>query len=92
MTNNQAEYRALILGLMAIARYEPRAVTVHMDSELVVHQMNGRYQVRDAALRPLHEEARALAAALPDVRFTHVPRARNHLADELANQALNEVK
>jgi ribonuclease HI len=92
MTNNQAEYRALILGLKAIARYEPSAVTVHMDSELVINQMNGQYQVRDGALRPLFEAASALAAELPNVRFTHVPRALNRLADELANQALNELK
>lgn len=92
MTNNQAEYRALILGLTAIARYEPSAVTVFLDSELVVNQMSGRYRVRDEALRPLYEQAMALVAALPDVRFAHVPRALNHLADRLANEALNEVK
>lgn len=90
MTNNQAEYRALIDGLRAIARKHPSAVTVKLDSELVVNQMTGRYQVRDEGLRPLHAEARALAAALGAVRFVHVPRAENHLADALANQALDE--
>lgn len=90
MTNNQAEYRALIYGLKAIAPRKPSLVTVKLDSELVVQQMTGRYQVRDEGLRPLHAEARALAAALGAVRFVHVPRAENHLADALANQALDE--
>ncbi|HUY77046.1 MAG TPA: RNase H family protein, partial [Ktedonobacterales bacterium] len=36
LTNNQAEYRALILGLKSVAQYAPAAVTVFMDSELVV--------------------------------------------------------
>ncbi len=89
MTNNQAEYRALILGLQAIARYQPAAVQVCLDSELVVHQMNGRYQVRDAALRPLYQEAQKLAAALPQVQFHHVPRRQNAHADALANEALD---
>ncbi len=89
MTNNQAEYHALILGLKAIARYKPGAVTVSLDSELVVKQMTGAYKVRDEALRPLYEEARALASSLPNVRFLHVPRAQNHLADALANEALD---
>ncbi|HEY7833346.1 MAG TPA: ribonuclease HI family protein [Ktedonobacterales bacterium] len=89
LTNNQAEYRALILGLTAVARYQPAQVIVRLDSDLVVQQMNGRYQVRDQALRALHQQARALASALPRIQFTHVPRAQNHLADALANQALD---
>jgi probable phosphoglycerate mutase len=89
MTNNQAEYRALIAGLQAVARYRPAAVTVCLDSELVVHQMNGRYKVRHPDLYPLYDQARALARDLPEVRFVHVPRALNHLADALANQALD---
>jgi ribonuclease HI len=89
LTNNQAEYRALILGLRAVASYQPAAVTVCLDSELVVQQMNGRYRVRDAGLYPLYEEALALARELPQVRFVHVPRAVNHLADALANEALD---
>lgn len=90
MTNNQAEYRALILGLRSVARYAPSAVSVYMDSELVVKQMLGQYKVRDESLRPLYEEARALARALPRVSFTHVLRGKNALADRLANEALDE--
>jgi len=90
LTNNQAEYQALILGLKAIAKYHPAAVHVYMDSELVVNQMNGRYKVRHDDLLPLYEEARRLAAALPSVSFAHIERAENHLADALANQALDE--
>ena len=90
MTNNQAEYRALILGLKAVALYHPARVSVYMDSELVVKQMLGQYKVRDAALEPLWREARALAAALPAVTFTHVLRGKNAQADRLANEALDE--
>src|SRR5436189_3581781 len=57
LTNNQAEYQALILGLKAVAKYHPAAVRVYMDSELIVNQMNGRYKVRHDDLLPLHEEA-----------------------------------
>jgi ribonuclease HI len=89
LTNNQAEYRALVLGLKAIARYRPAAVTVYLDSELVVNQLNGIYKVRDETLRPLYEEAQALARDLPITGFIHVPRAQNHLADALANEALD---
>ena len=89
MTNNRAEYLALIDGLRAVARYAPAAVTVFMDSELVVNQMNGVYKVRDQALRPLFDTATALASALPQVTFQHVMRGANALADRLANEALD---
>ena len=91
LTNNQAEYRALILGLRAVARYAPAAVRVCLDSELVVKQMAGEYRVKDEGLRPLYEEASALARSLPGVTCTHVPRARNARADALANAALDEA-
>ena len=90
ITNNQAEYRALILGLRAVARYNPSVVHVYMDSELVTRQMTGQYRVKDEALRPLYEEARELARKLPTVTFEHVLRGKNALADALANEALDE--
>lgn len=89
MPNNQAEYRALILGLRTVAEMCPAAVSVYMDSELVVRQMTGVYQVRDAVLQQLYQEARTLVRSLPQVTFTHVRRAQNAAADHLANQALN---
>lgn len=90
MPNNQAEYRALILGLRAVTAYHPAAVDVYMDSELVVRQMTGVYQVRDAALKLLYQEAQSLVQALPMVQFNHVRRSDNALADRLANQALDQ--
>lgn len=89
MTNNQAEYRALILGLKSVALYHPERVRVYMDSELVVNQMTGRYKVNDGPLKDLWREARLLAANLPAVTFTHVLRGKNRLADQLANEALD---
>ena len=92
MTNNQAEYRALIYGLKAIAAYQPSTVEVYLDSDLLVNQLNGRYRVRDDGLRPLYEEALRLAQTLPRVRISHVPRALNHLADAEANKAFNAAR
>lgn len=89
ITNNQAEYRALILGLKTVALFHPRRVMVYMDSELVVNQMTGRYKVNDGPLKDLWREARELASALPAVTFTHVLRAKNAAADRLANEALD---
>jgi probable phosphoglycerate mutase len=68
VTNNQAEYRALIAGLAHLVAMIERAgkspgdysVAVQGDSRLVVNQMTGQWKVRDADLKPLHEQALAL--------------------------------
>jgi len=91
VTNNVAEYRALIAGLEAAARHGARALRVCMDSELVVRQMTGEYRVKHAGLKPLHAEAREQAARLGAVRFEAVRRELNARADQLVNQTLDKV-
>ncbi len=91
-TNNVAEYRGLIAGLEAAARLGAPAVSVRMDSELVIRQMTGAYRVKNAGLKPLHAEAQAAAARLPRVRFSAVPRDANVRADELVNAALDRLQ
>lgn len=91
VTNNVAEYRALIAGLESAARHHAQPLTVCMDSELVVRQMTGEYRVKNAGLKPLHAEASRAAARLPSVRFTSVRREDNVRADELVNQTLDRA-
>ncbi|MCG8920619.1 bifunctional RNase H/acid phosphatase [Actinokineospora sp. PR83] len=88
-TNNVAEYRGLIAGLRAAADLGADAVEVRMDSKLVVEQMAGRWKVKHPAMRPLADEARALARGFRSVTFTWIPRADNAHADRLANQAMD---
>jgi broad specificity phosphatase PhoE/ribonuclease HI len=89
-TNNVAEYTALIAGLTAAAEVEASTVDVRMDSKLVVEQMSGRWKIKHAALQPLAEQARALAARFERVRYEWIPRAQNSHADRLANEAMDE--
>src|SRR5258705_3601038 len=57
VTNNVAEYRALIAGLEAAAAQGASMLSVLMDSELVVRQMKGEYRVKHEGLKPLHARA-----------------------------------
>ena len=91
VTNNVAEYRGLIAGLGAAARHEASPLTVYMDSELIVRQMTGEYRVKNAGLKPLHEEARRVAARIPSIRFVAVRREDNTRADRLVNETLDTV-
>ncbi len=90
-TNNVAEYRALIEGLKIALRYRPNRLICHLDSELVVKQLNGEYRVKMPTLQPLVDEIHQLTMELPDVVFQHIPREDNWRADELVNKALDEM-
>jgi len=90
-TNNRAEYLALIDGLRKVAEWKPDRLEVYMDSELVVHQVAGRYRVRNAGLEPLHRQVKELLGTFPEVAVRHVPRERNRGADALANKAIDEA-
>ncbi len=90
-TNNVAEYRGLIAGLQAAQELHAQQVAVRMDSKLVVEQMSGRWQVKNAALRGLVREAAALRTGFDDVSFSWVPREQNKHADRLANEAMDRA-
>jgi ribonuclease H / adenosylcobalamin/alpha-ribazole phosphatase len=90
-TNNVAEYRGLIAGLLLAAELAPNAsIEVRMDSKLVVEQMSGNWKVKHPSMRPLAIEANRLAPI--GTTFTWMPRAQNSHADRLANEALDGVR
>jgi probable phosphoglycerate mutase len=88
-TNNVAEYSGLIAGLQAAADLGAVDVEVRMDSQLVVEQMSGRWQIKNANLRPLAAKAATLIDRFESVRFTWIPREQNKYADALANAAMD---
>lgn len=94
-TNNQAEYQALIFGLSELqnlitARESISAnISIFLDSELIVRQLSGVYQVRDKKLKPLYQKARQIIDQLPKVEVNHIPRNLNYEADSLVNQAID---
>src|SRR5438132_8586084 len=91
LTNNQAEYTALVRALEHALELGPDdRVVVHSDSELMVKQLNGEYRVKNEELRPLYEEAIELRHQFAGgVSFVHVRRGQNQRADELCNEALD---
>ncbi|GAA3271395.1 MULTISPECIES: histidine phosphatase family protein [Dactylosporangium] len=88
-TNNVAEYSGLIAGLKAARELGADEVDVRMDSKLVIEQMAGRWQIKHPGLRPLAEEAKALALGFALVRYAWIPREQNKDADRLANKAMD---
>lgn len=87
-TNNQAEYRAIIAALEHAIRLGAKQIEMRSDSELVVRQINGRYRVKNASLKPLYQQVKHLQNQLEGFTITHIPREQNVEADSLANIAL----
>jgi ribonuclease HI len=88
-TNNVAEYYALLAALDYATSHGISALRIRSDSELLVRQMQGRYKVKSADLKPLHERASILARQLKYFAIEHVRREQNRDADALANVALD---
>jgi ribonuclease HI len=88
-TNNVAEYKAVLAGLALARRHHPDRLVLRADSQLLIRQLQGRYRVKNLALRELYEEVVKLLATLPAYRLEHVPREENIVAYALANSALD---
>lgn len=90
-TNNVAEYYALLAALDYATSHNISALRIRSDSELLVRQMQGRYKVKSADLKPLHERASKMAKQLGYFAIEHVRRELNRDADTLANVALDQA-
>ena len=90
-TNNQAEYRALIMGLEKAAALNIEELDVYLDSELVQQQVNGAYKVKNQGLGDLFLKVWNLKQQFKKIKFIHVMRTSNKLADKLVNQAIDEA-
>ena len=90
-TNNQAEYKAVILGLERAVALGATSVEVRADSELLVRQANGEYKVKNPDIARRFLELKNLETRLGGrVRYTHVRREFNKRADKLSNDAMDE--
>jgi len=88
-TNNQAEYLSLLSGLKMCKNMNVKEVLVQGDSELVINQMNGIYNVNNNTLSIYHNIATSLALDFENIKFEHIKRNLNKVADKLANDGLN---
>jgi ribonuclease HI len=90
-TNNQAEYRALIVALEMASKIGIESVVCQADSELMVRQLQGKYKIKESGLAHLAAEVLRLTTKFKQIEFVHIPREKNKLADQLVNEALDKA-
>lgn len=90
-TNNQAEYKAVVLALQKAKELGVEEIDLFLDSELVQQQLNQKYKVKNKDLQLLFVQAWNLSQSFKKIKYTHVSRNDNKLADALVNQVLDEA-
>jgi ribonuclease HI len=92
-TNNFAEYQAVKMALERLTSdfHErlPAQASFISDSQLVVNQLMGRFQIKNPELKKIYLEIKQLEKQVGEVKYSYAPRAENFLADKLANMALD---
>lgn len=93
-TNNEAEYQGLLSALIWLQNnsqdHPIASVDFFMDSELIVRQVQGAYKVKATNLIPIYNQIKTILSTFPfPIKFTHVLRHKNQLADQLANFAMD---
>jgi ribonuclease HI len=83
-SNNVAEYEALVHGLKMAKQIGIRRILCFGDSDLVVHQVSGDWDAKDANMASYRFYVQQLSAFFEDCEFHHVPRANNDEADRLS--------
>lgn len=95
LTNNEAEYEAVIFALKKFKSLFGKTLSgstdteIRSDSEFLVKQMNGEYKILDEKIQKLFIEAWNLRLDFKNVKFKHIGREKNAIADQLVNEALD---
>ena len=87
-TNNQAEYKAVLLGFELMREAGSKSANFFLDSQLVVRQLNGQYKVKDAGLKPIYLKIMNERKKF-EVDFTFIRREFNKHADAAVNECLD---
>lgn len=90
-TNNQAEYQALLAALETAATLKTETLTCHLDSELVVKQLSGEYNIKNKELKELWQKMQETKKQFSRVNFVNVPRSHRVIqeVDKLVNLTLD---
>ncbi|XP_047340119.1 uncharacterized protein LOC124943688 [Impatiens glandulifera] len=87
VTNNEAEYEACIVGIKLANEKRISRLKVIGDSNLVISQANGDWQVKGGNLKPYHSFLMRLIAKFESIVFIHAPRSQNRSVDALTTLA-----
>jgi len=90
-TNNEAEYEALLQGMMMVHRLGGTVIEAFSDSRLVVGQVMGELEARDTRMQEYLGQVKRLQTNFESFNLTHISRSVNTHADSLATLATSSA-
>jgi|SRR3989344_3487171 len=96
LTNNEAEYQALLFSLKKVKsligkdELKNQSIDIRSDSELLINQVEGRFKIEEPRLQKLFIEFWNIKIDFPNLSFKLIPREQNRTADRLVNNALDK--
>ena len=90
MTNNMAEYEALLRALLKANEYGAKDVVVYTDSLLVANQVMGAYKINNDILRQYVVQVKKIISNFDHFAIQYIPREQNTIADKLAKGGIKK--
>ncbi|XP_071713488.1 uncharacterized protein [Rutidosis leptorrhynchoides] len=87
VTNNEAEYEALLAGLNIAQKMNITKLRAFTDSQLVANQFNGSFEAHDSSMQKYLQLLKELAERFKYFELAQVPRTQNKKADALGKLA-----
>ncbi|XP_071714324.1 uncharacterized protein [Rutidosis leptorrhynchoides] len=84
MTNNEAEYEALLAGMHIARELGVKKLQAYVDSQLVANQINGTFDANEKSMQSYLALVHSLADIFIDFRISQIPRSQNKQADVLS--------
>ncbi len=92
LTNNQAEYEALLTGLRMAHAMKANEIECYLDSDLIVKQIKGEFKIKNKIINEYVRKINTLLKNFHKVNFIHVARSENSIADKIVNIILDTVE
>ncbi|XP_075524489.1 uncharacterized protein LOC142556876 [Primulina tabacum] len=87
VTNNEAEYEAVLAGIRAAREIGAARIILYSDSQLITQQIKGFYETKDDRMHKYLQLIKAQSKVFMDWSIEQIPREENNKADALANMA-----
>ena len=91
-TNNEAEYKTLLVGMAMVQRMGGKSIKPFLDSRLVVGQVRGEFEVKDERMQRYLSQVKFLHLKFDSFDLLHVPRSGNAHADSLAMLTMSSTQ
>ena len=92
VTNNEAEYEALLAEMSMVQKMGEKDVEIFSDSRLVVGQVQGELETKDLRMQEYLSQVRHLQSRFESFNLSQIPRSRNTHSDSFATLATSSAQ